>query len=51
MIAGCRSQNALELAGGRDDLTVHYRGLDSFAFHEEYAKFDRGIDERLLGKN
>ena len=31
-----------------DPIHDHYRGLDRFAFHEEYAKFDSGIDDRLL---
>ena len=26
----------------------HYRGVDAFAFREEYAKSDSGLDDRLL---
>jgi hypothetical protein len=32
-----------------DAIHDHYRGLDTFAFHEEYAKFDSGIDDSLIG--
>ena len=31
-----------------DGIHDHYRGVDAFAFHEEYAKFDSGLDDRLL---
>jgi hypothetical protein len=30
-----------------DPIHERYRGLDVFAFQEEYAKFDSGIDDRL----
>lgn len=31
-----------------DPIHDHDRGLDRIAFHEEYAKFDSGIDDGLL---
>lgn len=31
-----------------DAIHDHYRGLDAFAFHEEHAKLDTGIDDSLL---
>lgn len=31
-----------------DPIHDHYRGLDAFAFHQEYAKLDPAIDDSLL---
>ena len=31
-----------------DPIHDHYRGLDRFAFHAEYTKFESGIDDTLL---
>lgn len=31
-----------------DPIHDHYRGLDAFAFHQEYANLDTGIDHSLL---
>ena len=31
-----------------DPIHDHYHGLDAFAFLEEYAKLDTGIDDSLL---
>ncbi len=32
-----------------DGIHDHYRGVDAVAFHEEYAKFDSGLDDDLIG--
>ena len=31
-----------------DPIHDHYRGLDVFAFHEEYARLDTEVDDGLL---
>ena len=62
LLAGVRTANSTGTRGGRyciapplghaaDPIHDHYRGLDRFAFPEEYAKFDSGIDDALFAKN
>ncbi len=43
-----REVSKVAMGHAADPIHDHYRGLDRFAFHEEYAKFDSGIDDRLL---
>ena len=45
-----RVVSTVAMGHAADPIHDHYRGLDRFAFHEEYAKFDSGIDDRLLGQ-
>lgn len=44
-----REVSKVAMGHAGDAIHDHYRGLDTFAFHEEYAKFDSGIDDSLLG--
>ena len=43
-----REVSKVAMGHAADAIHDHYRGLDRYAFHEEYAKFDSGIDDRLL---
>jgi site-specific recombinase XerD len=43
-----REVSKLAMGHAADGIHDHYRGQDLAAFHEEYAKFDSGIDDRLL---
>jgi len=43
-----REVSKLAMGHAADGIHDHYRGLDRFAFHAEYAKFDSGIDDRPL---
>jgi integrase len=43
-----REVSKLAMGHAADGIHDHYRGVDAAAFHREYAKFDSGIDERLL---
>jgi len=43
-----REVSKVAMGHAADSIHDHYRGLDAFAFHEEYAKFDSGIDDALL---
>jgi len=43
-----REVSKLAMGHAADRIHDHYRGIDAVAFHREYAKFDSGIDERLL---
>ncbi len=43
-----REVSKVAMGHAADAIHDHYRGLDLDAFHGEYAKFDSGIDERLL---
>lgn len=45
-----REVSKVAMGHAADAIHDHYRGLDRYAFHEEYAKFDSGIDDRLLGR-
>lgn len=44
-----REVSKLAMGHAADGIHDHYRGVDAFAFHEEYAKFDSGLDERWIG--
>lgn len=44
-----REVSKVAMGHAADAIHDHYRGLDSFAFHAEYAKFDSGLDESLIG--
>ncbi len=44
-----REVSKLAMGHAADPIHDHYRGLDRFAFHAEYEKFDSGIDDALLG--
>lgn len=44
-----REVSKIAMGHAADPIHDHYRGLDTFAFHEEYAKFDSGIDDSLIG--
>ena len=46
-----REVSKLAMGHAADPIHDHYRGLDRSAFHEEYAKFDSGIDDALFAKN
>ena len=46
-----REVSKLAMGHAADPIHDHYRGLDRYAFHEEYAKFDSGIDDALFAKN
>ena len=43
-----REVSKLAMGHAADPIHDHYRGVDRFAFHAEYAKFDSGIDDALL---
>jgi site-specific recombinase XerD len=43
-----REVSKVAMGHAADGIHDHYRGLDLDAFHDEYAKFDSGIDYRLL---
>lgn len=43
-----REVSKVAMGHAADGIHDHYRGLDLDAFHDEYAKFDSGIDDRLL---
>ena len=43
-----REVSKVAMAHAADPIHDYYRGLDAFAFHEEYAKLDTGIDDSLL---
>ena len=43
-----RDVSKVAMGHAGDSIHDHYRGLDSFVFHEEYEKFDSGIDDALL---
>ena len=43
-----REVSKVGMGHAADHIHDHYRGLDVFAFHEEYAKLDTGIDDSLL---
>jgi site-specific recombinase XerD len=43
-----REVSKVAMGHAADAIHDHYRGLDRFAFHAEYAKFDSGIDDTLL---
>ena len=43
-----REVSKVAMGHAADPIHDRYRGLDVFAFHEEYAKFDSGIDDELL---
>jgi len=45
-----REVSKLAMGHAADPIHDHYRGLDRFAFHEEYTKFDSGINDDLFGK-
>jgi site-specific recombinase XerD len=44
-----REVSKLAMGHAADGIHDHYRGVDAFAFHEEYAKFDSGLDDALIG--
>lgn len=44
-----REVSKLAMGHAADGIHDHYRGVDPFAFHEEYAKFDSGLDDDLIG--
>jgi site-specific recombinase XerD len=44
-----REVSKLAMGHAADGIHDHYRGVDAFAFHEEYAKFDSGLDDDLIG--
>jgi integrase len=44
-----REVSKIAMGHAGDTVHDHYRGLDPFAFHEEYEKFDSGIDDARLG--
>ncbi len=43
-----REVSKVAMGHAADPIHDHYRGLDRFAFHEEYTKFESGIDDALL---
>lgn len=43
-----REVSKIAMGHAADPIHDHYRGLDRFAFHAEYEKFDSGIDDALL---
>ncbi len=48
-VSGIRREvSKLAMGHAADAIHDHYRGVDVDAFHEEYAKFDSGIDGSLL---
>lgn len=48
-VSGIRREvSKLAMGHATDEIHDHYRGLDVTAFHDEYAKFDSGIDGSLL---
>jgi site-specific recombinase XerD len=46
-----REVSKLAMGHAADEIHDHYRGVDAFAFHEEYAKFDSGLDDHLIGRS
>jgi len=44
-----REVSKMAMGHAADPIHDHYRGVDAFAFHEEYAKFDSGLDDDLIG--
>jgi len=44
-----REVSKLAMGHAADGIHDHYRGVDGFAFHEEYAKFDSGLNDDLIG--
>ncbi|MGB0715134.1 MAG: tyrosine-type recombinase/integrase [Phycisphaerae bacterium] len=44
-----REVSKLAMGHAADGIHDHYRGVDPFAFHEEYAKFDSGLNDDLIG--
>ena len=44
-----REVSKLAMGHAADGIHDHYRGVDAFAFHEEYAKFDSGLNDDLIG--
>ena len=45
-----RDVSKIAMGHAADPIHDHYRGVDVFALHEEYAKFDGGIDDALLDR-
>jgi integrase len=45
-----REVSKVAMGHAADPIHDHYRGLDRFAFHEEYTKFKSGIDDALLSQ-
>jgi hypothetical protein len=45
-----RDVSKVAMGHAADGIHDHYRGLDHYAFREEYAKFDSGIDDSLVGE-
>ncbi|MGD8450916.1 MAG: tyrosine-type recombinase/integrase [Phycisphaerae bacterium] len=45
-----REVSKLAMGHAADPIHDHYRGLDRYAFHEEYEKFDSGIDDALFAR-
>ena len=43
-----REVSKIAMGHAADPVHDRYRRVDAFAFHEEYAKFDSGLDDRLL---
>lgn len=43
-----REVSKIAMGHAADPIHDHYRGLDRFAFHAEYEKFESGIDDALL---
>lgn len=43
-----REVSKVAMGHAADAIHDHYRGIDPFALHEEYAKFESGIDDSLL---
>jgi hypothetical protein len=43
-----REVSKVAMGHAADPIYDHYRGLDRFAFHAEYAEFESGIDDALL---
>ncbi len=43
-----REVSKIAMGHAADPIHDHYRGLDRFAFHAEYEKFESGIDDGLL---
>jgi len=46
-----REVSKLAMGHVADGIHDHYRRLDLAAFLDEYAKFDSGLDDRLIGKD
>ena len=43
-----REVSKIAMGHAADPIHDHYRGLDRFAFPDEYEKFESGIDDALL---